>query len=292
MTGSRAQDAVAAAFQEERGRLVAAARRILGSPTDAEDAVQEAWLRLSGQDPATIDNLAAWLTTVVSRVCLDMLRARRARPAVPHDEPLSELVVTEDDAGTPEQDALLADSVGLALLVVLDSLGPDERLAFVLHDVFGLPFDEVGSILGKSTDAAKMTASRARRKVRGVERSRGARERQRAAVDAFLAAARDGDFAGLLRVLDPDVVWRAHTPHGVVIRIGATEVAAKAQQAVHARATARRVLVNGEPGIVVWGPNGTAQAVMSCTVEHGRIVEMVSVLDPHGLAVDLPATPA
>lgn len=290
MTASRSTEAVAAAFQEERGRLVAAADRILGSRTDAEDAVQEAWLRLARQDPAAIDNLPAWLTTVVGRVCLDMLRSRRARPDTAHTSEQTELVVTEDDESTPEGDAVLADSVGLALLVVLDSLGPDERLAFVLHDVFGLPFEEIGQVLGKSTDASKMVASRARRKVRGAGRPSGARRQQRAVVDAFLAAAREGDFEGLLRVLDPDVVWRAHTPHGVVVRIGATEVAVKAQQTTRAKGTARRVLVNGEPGIMVWGADGVPQAVMACTVREGRIVEMDSVLDPRGLAtLDLPA---
>jgi RNA polymerase sigma factor (sigma-70 family) len=289
MTAPRPADAVAVAFEEQRGRLVGVAQRMLGSRADAEDAVQEAWLRLSRQDVAAIDNLAAWLTTVVGRVCIDVLRSRKARPEASYENELPDLVVTEDGEGAPEDGALLADSVGLALLVVLETLGPDERLAFVLHDIFAVPFDEIAQILGRSTDASKMLASRARRKVQGTHRRTDERDRQRAVVDAFLAAARDGDFEGLLRVLDPDVTWRTHTSHGVVVRLGATEVAAKVQQASHARATARRVLVNGEAGVMLWGPNGTPQAVMACTVVDGRIVEMLSVLDPRQLAaMDLP----
>jgi RNA polymerase sigma-70 factor (ECF subfamily) len=293
MTAPRPDYTVAAAFEEQRGRLVGVAYRMLGSRADAEDAVQEAWLRLSRQDVATIENLAAWLTTVVGRVCIDVLRSRKARPEASYEDELPELVVTEDGEGAPEEGALLADSVGLALLVVLETLGPDERLAFVLHDIFAVPFDEIAQIIGKSTNASKMLASRARRKVQGAHRRTDERDRQRAVVDAFLAAARDGDFEGLLRVLDPDVAWRTHTAHGVVIRLGATEVAAKIQRAAHARATARRVLVNGEPGIMVWGANGAPRAVMACTVVDGRIVGMLSVLDPRRLAaMNLPEVPA
>ena len=168
MTGSGPEEAVAEAFVEQRGRLVAVAYRMLGSRADAEDAVQEAWLRLARQDAAAIDNLAGWLTTVVGRVCIDMLRSRKARPEAVYDEDrLPELVVTEDNDAAPEDDVLLADSVGLALLVVLDTLGPAERLAFVLHDTFAVPFEEIGQIIGRSTDATKMLASRARRKVQG-----------------------------------------------------------------------------------------------------------------------------
>lgn len=290
MTAPGSDQAVAEAFEQQRGRLVALAYRMLGSRTDAEDAMQEAWLRLARQDAAAIDNLPAWLTTVVGRVCIDMLRARRARPEA-HGDLLPELLVTEDNDGTPEDDVLLADSVGLALLVVLDTLRPAERLAFVLHDIFEVQFEEIGQIIGKSTSASKMLASRARRKVQGVHRSTDGRQRQRATVDAFLAAARDGDFEGLLRVLDPGVTWRSHTPRGVVVRLGATEVAAKVQQATHSKATARRVLVNDEPGILVCA-NGKPQAVMACTVVDGRIVEILSVIDPERLAsMDLPGCP-
>jgi RNA polymerase sigma factor (sigma-70 family) len=289
MTGPPPEVAVAAAFEEQRGRLVAVAYRMLGSRADAEDAVQEAWLRLARQDATAIDNLAGWLTTVVSRVCIDTLRSRRARPEASYDDQLPELVVTEDRDGAPEDDALLAESVGLALLVVLDTLGPAERLAFVLHDMFAVPFDEIGQIIGRSTDASKMLASRARRKVQGTPRPTDERHQQRAVVDAFLAAARGGDFDGLLRVLDPEVTWRAHTARGVVVRLGATEVAVRAQRGSRAKVTGQRVLVNGEPGILAWAANGQPLSVMACTVVDGRIVEIVSVTDPERLAaMDLP----
>jgi RNA polymerase sigma factor (sigma-70 family) len=292
MAGSDPQDAVAEAFVEQRGRLVAVAYRMLGSRADAEDAVQEAWLRLARQDAGAIDNLAGWLTTVVGRVCIDVLRSRKARPVASYEDQLPELVVTEDLDGAPEDDALLADSVGVALLVVLDTLRPAERLAFVLHDMFAVPFDEIGQIIGKSTDASKMLASRARRKVQGTPRPTDQPQQQRAVVDAFLAAARSGDFEGLLRVLDPDVTWRTHTPRGVVVRLGATEVAARAQRGSHAKVTARPVLVNGEPGIVAWDANGRPLSVMACTVVDGRIVEILSVTDPKRLAaMDLPTRP-
>ncbi|MFI7453071.1 sigma-70 family RNA polymerase sigma factor [Nonomuraea sp. NPDC049714] len=280
------------AFAQQRGRLVAVAYRMLGSRADAEDAVQEAWLRLARQDADAIDNLAGWLTTVVGRVCLDLLRSRKARPEASYDDRLPELVVTGDGGGAPEEDALLADSVGLALLVVLDSLRPAERLAFVLHDMFAVPFEEIGQIIGRSADATKMLASRARRKVQGTRRPADEPRRQRAVVDAFLAAARSGDFEGLLRVLDPDVTWRSHTARGVVVRLGATEVAGKARHAMHARATTRPVLVNGEPGIVAWNASGRPASVMACTVVDGRITEILSVTDPGRLAeMDLPGRP-
>ena len=292
MTGTGPEEAVAEAFEEQRGRLVAVAYRMLGSRADAEDAVQEAWLRLARQDPAAIDNLAGWLTTVVGRVCIDVLRSRKARPEASYDDRLPELVVTEEADGAPEDDALLAESVGLALLVVLDTLRPSERLAFVLHDMFAVPFEEIGQIIGRSPDASKMLASRARRKVQGTHRSTDEPQQQRAVVDAFLAAARSGDFEGLLRVLDPDVTWRTHTARGVVVRLGATEVAAKARRGVHTKLTGRNVLVNGEPGILVSDANGKPRIMMACTVVDGRIVEILSVTDPERLAsVDLPERP-
>ena len=292
MTGSGPEEAVAEAFEEQRGRLVAVAYRMLGSRADAEDAVQEAWLRLARQEPAAIDNLAGWLTTVVGRVCIDVLRARKAKPEASYDDRLPELVVTEEADGAPEDDALLAESVGLALLVVLDTLRPSERLAFVLHDMFAVPFEEIGQIIGRSPDASKMLASRARRKVQGTQRSTDEPQQQRAVVDAFLAAARSGDFEGLLRVLDPDVTWRTHTARGVVVRLGATEVAAKALRGVHTKLTGRNVFVNGEPGILVSDANGKPRIVMACTVVDGRIVEILSVTDPERLAsMDLPERP-
>jgi RNA polymerase sigma factor (sigma-70 family) len=292
MTGPGPDEPLAGAFEQQRGRLVAVAYRMLGSRADAEDAVQEAWLRLARQDAAAIDNLAGWLTTVVGRVCIDMLRSRKARPEVSYEDRLPEFVVTEDGGGAPEEDSLLAESVGLALLVVLDTLGPAERLAFVLHDMFAVPFVEIGQIIGRSTDASKMLASRARRKVQGTHRPTEERQQQRAVVDAFLAAARSGDFDGLLRVLDPDVTWRSYTARGVAVRLGATEVAGKAQRGARAAVTARPVLVNGESGIVVWGANGKPLGVMACTVVDGRIVEILSVTDPERLAsMDLPGRP-
>ena len=284
MTGADPEEAVAEAFVAQRERLVSVAYRMLGSRADAEDAVQESWLRLARQDAATIDNLAGWLTTVVGRVCLDMLRSRKAKPEASYDDRLPDLVVSEDIDGSPEEDALLADSIGMALLVVLDTLGPAERLAFVLHDMFAVPFEEIGQIIGRSTDATKMLASRARRKVQGPHRSTDTREQQRAVVDAFLAAARSGDFEGLLRVLDPDVMWRLHTARGLVVRLGATEVASRARHGSHAKISARRMLVNGEPGIVAWDAGGKLRSVMACTVVDGRMVEIESVTDPERLA--------
>ncbi|MFE5504147.1 MULTISPECIES: sigma-70 family RNA polymerase sigma factor [Amycolatopsis] len=274
MTG----EALASAFEEQRGRLVAVAQRMLGSRTDAEDAVQEAWLRLARQDADTIDNLSGWLTTVVGRVCIDTLRSRKTRPEDSYDEP-PELLVLDD---SPEEDALLAESVGVALVVVLDTLGPAERLAFVLHDLFAVSFAEIGEILGKSADAAKMLASRARRKVRG---QRPADEpRQRAVVDAFLAAAREGDFDGLMEMLDPDVTWRSQSRHGEVVRLGAAEVATRVQRGARAAGMTRPALVNGKPGIVSWSRTGKLLGVMSCTIVDGRIVGIDSVSDPRRLA--------
>jgi len=284
-------EALAGAFEEQRGRLVAVAHRMLGSRADAEDAVQEAWLRLARQDAGAIDNLAGWLTTVVGRVCIDVLRSRKVRPEASYDDRLPELVVIEDGGAAPEDDALLAESVGLALLVVLDTLRPTERLAFVLHDMFAVPFDEIGQIVGKSTDAAKMLASRARRKVQGTRRPAD-EPRQRAVVDAFLAAARNGDFEELLRLLDPEVTWRSHTSRGVVVKLGAAEVASRAPVGARAVVTARPALVNGEPGVVAWGVNGKLLGVVACTVVDGRIVEILSVSDPERLAsMGLPDCP-
>jgi RNA polymerase sigma factor (sigma-70 family) len=277
-----AETQLAQHFEAQRPRLLAVAHRVLGSRSEAEDAVQEAWLRLSRQDDTAIDNIAGWLTTVVSRICVDMLRARSSRPEVP----ISELVVTED-VDTPEDAAVLADSVGVAMLVVLGSLRPDERLAFVLHDMFAVPFAEIGQILDKSTDATKMLASRARRKVQDVPAPAGEHRRkgeQRAVVDAFLAAARDGDFEALLRVLDPEVRWERHTPTGVTVGTGAAAVIGAVRRGQGSRVLARRVSVNGEPGILSWGPSGRPLSVMACTVEAGRLVGIVSIIDPARLA--------
>ncbi|RRR46850.1 sigma-70 family RNA polymerase sigma factor [Mycolicibacter terrae] len=283
---------LAEAFEQQRRRLLTLAHRVLGSRSDAEDVVQEAWLRLSRQDLEAIDNLPGWLTTVISRICIDTLRARAARPPeVSIDDDLPELVVT-DDQDTPEDVAVLSDSVGLALLVVLGSLRPDERLAFVLHDMFAVPFAEIGPIIGKSADAAKMLASRARRKVRGVPQPAGDRREQREVVDAFLSAAQLGDFDALLRILAPDVTWRRHTARGVTVTTGSGEVVEAVRRGQGARITARRVLVNGEPGILGWGPTGRPLSLMACTVRDGRLVGIVSIADPVRLAgLDLPKPP-
>ncbi|MFF0575346.1 sigma-70 family RNA polymerase sigma factor [Streptosporangium saharense] len=280
---------MAEAFESQRDRLRAVAHRMLGSHADAEDVVQEAWLRLSRQDTATIDNLAGWLTTVVARISLDVLRTRRARTEVLLDDQPPGFVVTLDDGPAPEEDAVLADSVGLALLVVLESLRPDERLAFVLHDLFAVPFDEIGKILGRSTDAAKMLASRARRKVRATERPAGAGRERREVVQAFLAAARRGDFEELLRLLDPEVKLTVDTPTGVVVVLGATKVAAGARPAADTTALSRAVLVNGLPGVIAWREDGTPFSVLAFTVTEGRITAITAIVDPAKLArMDLP----
>ncbi|MGW0160396.1 sigma-70 family RNA polymerase sigma factor [Mycobacterium sp. NPDC003323] len=271
-------------FEQQRPRLLALAHRLLGSRADAEDAVQETWLRLNRHDAEAIDNLPGWLTTVLGRVCIDVLRARSAGAQVALTPELSELVVAEDDE-TPEEVAVLADSVGLALLVVLGSLRPEERLAFVLHDMFAVPFAEIAEILNKSADATKMLASRARRRVRDVPvPDPRRRKEQREVVDAFLAAARDGDFTALLRVLDPDLSWQRYTAHGLTAGTGREAVLDAVRRGQDARVTARRVLVNGEPGIAVWGPTGRPLGLMACTVEHGRLTAVLSILDPARLA--------
>jgi RNA polymerase sigma factor (sigma-70 family) len=271
----------AEAFEAQRDRLRGVAYRMLGSHADAEDAVQEAWLRLSRQDTETIHNLAGWLTTVVGRISLDILRSRQARPEASYDDQLPELVTVDEG---PEDDVALADSVGLALLVVLESLRPSERLAFVLHDLFAVPFDEIGQILGKSADATKMLASRARRKVQSTGRPPAAGQEQWAVVEAFLAAARDGDFEGLLRVLDPEVRLTADRPDGPVIIIGATKVAARAKFGAAAAARGRTVLVDGLPGMMSWREDGSVFSVMAFTVANGRIAGITMITEPARLA--------
>ncbi|WP_225725271.1 MULTISPECIES: sigma-70 family RNA polymerase sigma factor [unclassified Nocardia] len=272
-------DRVTAAFEAQRARLCAVAYRVLGSHADAEDVVQEAWMRLIGQDAAAIDNLTGWLTTVVGRISLDLLRSRQAHPETPYEQGLS---VVPDDDPTPEEQVGLADSVGLALLVVLDSLTPSERLAFVLHDIFAVSFREIGQILGKSADAAKMIASRARGKVRATDRPAGRVRRE--VVRAFHTAALGGDFEALLRVLDPNVKLTVDTPDGVVVVLGATEVAAGARTFSGEVARYRPVLVNGLPGHMSWRPDGTPRSVIAFTVAEGRITAIHIVIDPAKLA--------
>ncbi|MEU2133711.1 sigma-70 family RNA polymerase sigma factor [Streptomyces sp. NPDC018352] len=280
-------DPISAAFESHRDRLRGVAYRVLGSHADAEDVVQEAWLRLSRQDSGTIDNLGGWLTTVVGRISLDFLRSGRTRPEVALDDQLPEFTVTLDDAPAPEELVALGDSVGLALLTVLDSLRPDERLAFVLHDVFAVPHGEIGTILGKSTDATKMLTSRARRKVRKVrdlQQPAGTGRQQREVVRAFLAAARGGQFEQLLQVLHPEVRFTVHTPDGRFVTLGATEVATRARVA-GGRARGHAATVNGRPGVIAWNEDGTPLSLLVFIVADGRITEIIAVIDPARLTL-------
>ncbi len=276
-------------FEESRLHLRAVAYRMLGSLAEADDAVQEAWLRLSRFDKGGIENLGGWLTTVVARVCLTMLRSRRSRREEPLDAHVPDPIVSTEERLDPEQEALLADSVGLALLVVLETLDPAERLAFVLHDMFDVPFDEIATIVERSPAAARQLASRARRRVKGAALVPDADlARQREAVGAFLAAAREGDFGALLEVLDPDVVLRADVgavPAGAsrVIR-GAPAVAEQAlAYARRLGPVARPALVNGAAGIVA-APGGQPISVLGFTVTGGRIVEIDILADPERLS--------
>jgi RNA polymerase sigma factor (sigma-70 family) len=281
-------DWLAERFEAHRGRLRAVAYRMLGSLAEADDAVQGAWLRLSRADPSGVENLGGWLTTLVARECLDMLRARRARPEEPLGVHVPDPIVSTQDGGDPEQQALLAEGVGLALLVVLDTLAPAERLALVLHDTFAVPFDEIAPIVGRSPVATRQLASRARRRVQGIAPVPDADlTRQRAVVDAFFAAARDGDFAALLAVLDPDVVVRADAgtvPLGAsrLVR-GAVPVAEQALSPDGFSRLARLgwvqpALVNGAAGVVV-APEGRLAAVIGFTIRSGKIVEIDLLAD-------------
>jgi RNA polymerase sigma factor (sigma-70 family) len=275
-------DWLAQVFEQHRSHLRAVAFRMLGSPTDSDDAVQEAWLRLSRSNTSDIENLGGWLTTVVARVSLDMLRSRASRRDEPADVELRDAVASSTLGNDPEYEALLADSLGPALLVVLDTLAPAERLAFVLHDLFAVPFDEIGAILGRSPNAAKQLASRARRRVRGSALVPDAdKTRQRIVVDAFLAASRSGNFEALLAVLDPDVVLRADTAG---VQMGApAEVrgAAAVAGTFSGRALgAQPALVDGTVG-VVWARGGRAKVVWDITIVHGKIVriDMIAAAD-------------
>jgi RNA polymerase sigma-70 factor (ECF subfamily) len=288
MTGTQPAGPIVDAFESHRDRLRAVAHRMLGSHSDAEDAVQEAWLRLSRQDIGTIDNLGGWLTTVVGRISLDVLRSGRTRPEVSYDDRLPDFTVTLDDDPAPEELVALGDAVGLALVTVLDSLRPDERLAFVLHDVFAVSFGEIGSILGKSADATKMLASRARKKVQAAQRPTSAGRQQREVAQAFLAAARDGEFEQLLQVLHPEVMLTVHTPNGTFVTLGATEVATRARTAGSA-ARARAALVDGRPGVLSWGEDGSPLSLLIFTVDDGCITDITALVDPAQLALmDLP----
>jgi RNA polymerase sigma factor (sigma-70 family) len=272
-----ADDVLAERFEANRSHLRAVAYRMLGSLSEADDAVQEAWLRVSRSGTSGVENLGGWLTTVVARVCLDQLRSRKSR----REEPLGAQMT--DPIANPEHEALLADSVGLALLVVLETLAPAERLAFVLHDMFAVPFDEIAPIVGRSPAAARQLASRARRRVQGApavpDRAPG-----REIVDAFLAASRGGDFDALLALLDPDVVLRAD---GAAVRIGSVQEvlgAAEVAATFSGRArTAQATLVNGAPG-AVWAPGGRPRVVFEFTITRGKIVQIDMLADPERLS--------
>jgi RNA polymerase sigma-70 factor (ECF subfamily) len=281
------RDWLAAQFEEQRPRLRRIAYRMLGTVDETDDAVQETWLRLNRTDHAAVDNLSGWLTTVVGRVCLDMLRARTARRETSAGSWLPEPIVVVDDEPTPEEEALIADGVGLALLVVLETLTPAERLAFVLHDMFGVPFEEIAQITGRSPTAARQLASRARRQVRGASPSADADlTEQRRAVDAFLKAAREGDFEALLAVLDPDVVFRfdpgAGRPLAGAPISGASAVAERVLSRARLARFARKATVNGGAGILV-EINERPFAVIAFTVSGGRITEIDLVTDQEKL---------
>ncbi|MEU8892042.1 RNA polymerase sigma factor SigJ [Streptomyces sp. NPDC048442] len=284
-------DFLAGQFEANRDRLRGVAYRMLGSSSEAEDAVQEAWLRLGRQDAGSIDNLPGWLTTVVARVCLDQLRSRTSRREAPLD-PLDDThvpdpIVRRDDAD-PEQQAVLADSVGLALLVVLETLGPAERLAFVLHDMFAVPFEEIAPLVDRTPAATRQLASRARRRVQGTAPAPDTNAvRQREVVGAFLAASRGGDFDGLLALLDPECVLRADAgatlPGASRVIRGAREVVSNALMFSRAAQFARIALVNGVPGLVTV-INGRPLSVMDFTVVDGKVVELNVLADPERLA--------
>lgn len=277
------QEWLARRFEEHRAHLRAVAYRMLGSLPEAEEAVQDAWLRLSRSGADGVENLGGWLTTIVARVCLNALQARKARPEQQAGLRMPDPVVTREGDADPERVALLADSVGLALLVVLDTLPPAERLAFVLHDPFDLPFEEIAPMVGRSATAARQLASRARRRVQGAAVPPDAdRARQREVVDAFFAAARAGDFAALVRVLDPDVVLRSDAPKIAEVR-GATHVARLARAGARRSASVHPVLVNGTAGAVIV-EEGRAITVMGFTVSGGKIVEIDAITDPGRLS--------
>jgi RNA polymerase sigma factor (sigma-70 family) len=280
------QQWLAERFEEHRSRLRAVAYRMLGSLNEADDAVQDAWLRVSRADTSEVENLGAWLTTIVARVALNILRSRNVRREQPLDVHLPDPVVDAADGTDPEHEALLADSVGLALLVVLETLSPAERLAFVLHDMFAVPFEQIAPILERSPEATRQLASRGRRRVRGAAPAPDASlAEQWKVVDAFLAAARNGDFEGLVAVLDPDVVLRADggttgLSHYVQ---GAEAVASRATMWTRTRLTIRRALVNGAAGLVS-ERDGKPFSVGAFTIKNGKIVECDFLVDPERLA--------
>jgi RNA polymerase sigma-70 factor, ECF subfamily len=279
------RDWLAERFEANRTHLRAVAYRMLGSRSEADDAVQETWLRLSRSDTSRVDNLGGWLTTVVARVCLDMLRSRRSRREEALGDHVPDAIAARSDGVDPEEEALLADSVGLALLVVLDTLTPAERLAFVLHDMFAVPFDEIAPIVGRSSSAAKMLASRARRRVQQADTVPDTDlGRQRAVVEAFLAASRGGHFDALLEMLDPDVVLRADRAAVVAGAPGEVRGAPAVAEQFSGRARAAQpALVNGVAG-AVWASRGRPRMVFGFTITRGKVVAIDILSDPERLA--------
>jgi len=268
-------------FEENRAHLHSVAYRMLGSIADAEDAVQETWLRLSGTEDRQIENMRGWLTTVVSRICLDMLRSRSLKREESLDTAIPDFIVSRE--GNPQDEAVLADSVGLALLVVLDTLTPAERLAFVLHDMFALSFEEIAPIVGRSSTAARKLASRARMRVQGAALLDKDSTRRRKVVDAFVAAAHTGNLESLIAVLDPDVVLLADRAPALKGIRGADAVSKQALGFSKLVQKTESVLVNGAPGIISWLPNGKPMAVLGFVVSNDRIVEIYVLSDPKRL---------
>lgn len=275
----------AQAFEAQRDRLRAVAYRMLGSRTEADDALQEAWLRVNRADATEVENLDGWFTTIVARVCLNMLRSRSTRREDSLEVYVPDPIVTSEGTPEPEAEAEMADAVGLALMVVLDTLAPAERLAFVLHDMFAVPFDEIATMLDRSPDATRQLASRARRRVQGAPEPDRDRARQRAVVDAFFAAARGGDFDGLVALLDPDIELR---PDGLPLVRGPEAVARNAMMFAGAERVLHPVLVNDAAGVVVT-IDGAVVAVMGFTVARGKIVAIDAIASPARLAgLELP----
>jgi RNA polymerase sigma factor (sigma-70 family) len=272
-------------FEANRTHLRAVAFRMLGSSSEAEDAVQEAWIRLSRSGTTGVENLGGWMTTIVARICLDMLRSRKSRREESLDTPLADSAAAGEEGTDPEREALLADSIGLALLVVLKTLAPAERVAFVLHDMFDLPFDEIAPIVGRSPAAARQLASRARRRVQGADTAPGSdRAQQRQVVDAFLAASRGGDFDALLALLDPDVVLRSDD---AAVLVGASKEVRGAMAVAETFSGRARVaqlaLLDGSVG-AVWAPGGKPRVAFAFTISSGKIVGIDLLADPERLS--------
>ena len=277
------KDWLADRFEEQRGRLRAVAYRMLGSLTEADDAVQDTWVRVSRAEMNEVENFGGWLTTVVARVCLNMLRSRNVRREESLEVHLPDPVIRSEEELGPEEEVLLADSVGLALLVLLDALAPAERLAFVLHDMFELPFEEIAPMVGRSPTAARQLASRARRRVKGADIPDPDLTRQRAVVDAFLLAARSGDFDDLVAILHPDVILRVDfgpsRPSASRVVRGATAVARQARLGANPAALLHPALINGTAGVVIT-LDGQPHLVMAFTVAENRVVELDLIADP------------